>query len=452
VSFGTFITDATTSRTLSGDDAGANITFTNSSNITVTLPNSLGVGFTVNLLQQNMGQVQCAAAAGATVTNLNNYSATAGTYAMITLEVYANSDGSSAVYGVSGQAGPTNSSLTVSVQQVAITIAAGATSNTATITAVTAANAFVLWQGQKGSGSVSLVNSKFQTDITLTNSTTVTATRGVSDASNSVTIYGTVIEFVASAIQSIQQGTIAIGSAATTNTATISAVVTNNTFVHYNGCTLNAAASEAMTTTRGRLNLTNTTTITATRNTSSTDTLTIRYVAVEFKAGILNSAIQTTATTAASTTMTVGAITTVNSRYSMFIYGGYSTNSGTSTISNAPAIKIVDDITVGATTPTGTATTSGFILEFTSAQVKPTSRFRDVVVANTTSATRTIPAVNTAKTAINLLGWFADSALDNEAQGWEGITLTNSTTVTTARTTLSATVALINSYEVIEFL
>ncbi len=453
MSLNSFITDSTTSRTLSDADSNSNITFTNSSTITVTLPNNVSVGFTALLLQQNTGQVQCVAASGATITNLNGYTSTAGQYAAIILEVYANSDGSSAVYSIIGQAGPTNSALTVGTQQFSITIAAGSTSNTATITAVTAANAFVLWQGQTGASIATAVNSKFQTAITLTNSTTVTATRGVSDAGNSVTIFGTVIEFTSAAIQSVQQGTIAIGSGSTSNTATITSVTTTNSFVHFQGENLNAAASETTATTMGKLVLTNATTVTASRNTSSTDTLTVGFVVVEFKSGILHSATQATATAASSTTATVYAITTVNSRYSAFIFGGFSSTSGsTNSPSQFPVIECLNDVLVGAAAPTGTITTSGTIIEFTSAQIKPVQRYRDVIVGNTTSITRTIPAVTTGKTAINFDGWYASSSLTVPSSAWETITLTNATTVTSSRQVLDPTISLINFYEVLEFI
>ena len=68
------VTDATTTRTLSNSDNGKVINFTNSSNITVTIPNTLTAGFGCTLVQSGTGQVQATAGSG---TTLNAYGGTA---------------------------------------------------------------------------------------------------------------------------------------------------------------------------------------------------------------------------------------------------------------------------------------------------------------------------------------------------------------------------------------
>ena len=82
-----------------------------------------------------------------------------------------------------------------SVQQGTITIANASASNTATISSVNTAKAFVLYGGNEWGGSdglsSSLPSALFR--IALTNATTVTASRGNTESSN-VCSY-TVVEF-----------------------------------------------------------------------------------------------------------------------------------------------------------------------------------------------------------------------------------------------------------------
>jgi len=90
--------------------------------------------------------------------------------------------------------------------------------------------------------------------------------------SNIVT-YGT-------AIKSIQKGKITIGNSQTSGTATITSVTTSKAFVLPLGVSLNGA--EGATAFFCRLELTNSTTVTATRGGTSANDLTAGYVVIEF--------------------------------------------------------------------------------------------------------------------------------------------------------------------------
>ena len=92
------VSDTTTARTLSDSDNGKVINFTNSSDITVTIPSTLTAGFGCTLVQSGTGQVQAAAGSG---TTLNAYAGTAttGRYAAINIIPIA-----SASYVVEGDA------------------------------------------------------------------------------------------------------------------------------------------------------------------------------------------------------------------------------------------------------------------------------------------------------------------------------------------------------------
>ena len=82
-------------------------------------------------------------------------------------------------------------------------------------------------------------------------------------------------------IKSIQQGTITVAAATSSNTATISSVATAKAFVLLNGFTFNFNASAANH--FSRVELTNATTVTATRNSAdNTYSTTVAYTVVEF--------------------------------------------------------------------------------------------------------------------------------------------------------------------------
>lgn len=132
------------------------------------------------------------------------------------------------------------SSLIASVQRGTITIGSGASSNTATIAAVNLDHSRVVYLGNDTT--LDQTDSAFAR-VALTNSTTVTATRGLSSASDTVVSYE-VVEYAPGVIKSIQRGTTAVSSA-TTNQA-ITAVQMAKTVVDDLGFTF-ASTSGALT-------------------------------------------------------------------------------------------------------------------------------------------------------------------------------------------------------------
>lgn len=456
MTIGNVITDSTTSRTLSAAaDANADLYFTNAGTIAVTLPNDAPIGMTVNLIQGGTGQVQCTAASGATLSNRQSFTSTAAIYAMITLEVIANSGGSSALWVLTGDGGGASSAVSSpviqSIQQATVTIAAGQTTGTATITAVVVANSYVHYDGTRGAVSTFAATTCLAS-VTLTNATTVTATRNTSDASNAVVVQVTVMEFIATTIiNNIQQGTIAIGNAATTNTATITAVVLANSFVMFQGQTFGAATDETnFARCTGQVALTNTTTVTATRNTASATTLTVGFVVVEFKAGVLTSATQSV-TKAGTTIGALASITSVDPRYSILIYGG-GTNAITSTNMATFNRNVLAD-QIGTLTMTGSASvTSAFmVVEFSAVQIKSVQRIVPKIAANATTGTVALNAVTTNKCLVNYTGHFADTTLTTYNNAWETMSLTSSVLMTATRNITSATIGLTGGAEVIDW-
>lgn len=95
-------TQTGTSFTLGVNDNYTTLILTNSSPITLTLPNSLPVGFNVRIIQGGTGQVTLAAGTGASYVNRSGYTKLAGQNAVGYLLVTANSGGSAAAYNFSG--------------------------------------------------------------------------------------------------------------------------------------------------------------------------------------------------------------------------------------------------------------------------------------------------------------------------------------------------------------
>lgn len=91
-----------TTYTLASSDAGKIVECSNSSAITVTLPNSLGAGFTCTVVQTGAGQVTFSAASGASFAAYSSKTKIAGQDAGVMVYVRSNSGGSSAVYRVMG--------------------------------------------------------------------------------------------------------------------------------------------------------------------------------------------------------------------------------------------------------------------------------------------------------------------------------------------------------------
>jgi len=146
------------------------------------------------------------------------------------------------------------------IQRGTIVIPGASTSNTATITSVQFGNAIVAYLGCTVAGAENPSGSFAR--VTLTDATTVTATKGSgAGGQDDVTVSYEVIEFTSGVVKSIQRSTIAGGAG--TATATISAVNIAKSRVDYLG--MSTSDTGADNTWIARLDLTNATTVTATK-------------------------------------------------------------------------------------------------------------------------------------------------------------------------------------------
>jgi hypothetical protein len=78
-------TQSETTYTLSTNDNGMVIVFTNGSAVTLTVPSGLGVGFSCSIVQYGAGQVTISAGSGATLRLRASSNKTGGQYAIVSL-------------------------------------------------------------------------------------------------------------------------------------------------------------------------------------------------------------------------------------------------------------------------------------------------------------------------------------------------------------------------------
>ncbi len=330
-------------------------------------------------------------------------------------------------------------------QQVSITIASGSTSATATITAV-GANAFIIWQGQHTNVTASTTYNSLIGTLALTNSTTVTATRGASN-SDALTIFGVVIDPTANLVSSVQFGTVSLTTTQTSNTASITSVNTGRSVVFYLG-TSTTTASLSINSVSFGVSLTNSTTVTAARETSTSATQSVAFVVVQFAVGVINS-LQTVSTSYTSANLidskTISAVVTANTFLAL---GGFS--SSNSTVNYWPYLTQtsttnVDAVRIG----TGTSSRTPYftVVEFVSG-ILAQKQTGTITLSSVSSNTATITSANTNKSVCNYLMNNTDSG-NSSNNFWTGAALTNSTTVTATRGGSTGNAKA--SYEVITF-
>lgn len=335
-----------------------------------------------------------------------------------------------------------------SIQRVSITIAAGATTGTASINAVTMASASEHFSG------CTVANTSFNpsTDraaVYLSSTTQLTAVRNTSDASNAIVVYATVIDWVPSAIASIQRGTITMTGTASA-TASLTFTLTNAA-LQCNGLTTTYTSSNPDNS-FGQVALTSGT-VTASRG-STANNMTMYYCLVEFASGILNSNTQQGAVSGTSTSQTA-TISAITMAQTMLFYGGCKYTGGAGT---TPVVDLQLQLT-STTQVTGTAGTSVSgtmsapfsVIEFKSASIKSLQRGLISMSTAQTSNTATITSVNTAATIANYLNfWNSGTASNTYDIKAATIQLTNATTITSNRHGTSSTTDSV-SYEAIEF-
>lgn len=321
-----------------------------------------------------------------------------------------------------------DTSFVNSVQHFSITIAASNTTNTATIDSIDTTRSIILWGGNQGSNTGAFNANYDWGSAELTDATTVTARRGASDG-NTVTVQGTVVTFSSAAVKSVQTGSVALST--TSNTDTISAVTLANSAVIYNGMTSTYTAAD----TRyiySDLVLTDTTTVTASRNLAS-GTNTVYYTVIEFESGILESSTQQVQVTGITTSATA-AISSVDIANSMLFFNGINTTITSAGHKYIPRIELTNSTTVTGiryATSVNKPTIRATVVEFKAADVAGVDR--GAITTSGTTGTATIGAVDTAKTLSNYLGHTSNGIGNATSTSLASLELTDTTTLTATK-------------------
>lgn len=247
-----------------------------------------------------------------------------------------------------------------SIQAGNIAIAPTNTTNTATISTV-GATAFVLYQGTNVSANTT---ANFpQGGVSLTNSTTVTATVPTS-ATITQTVRYMVVDLDSTVVSAVQQVANASTSTTTSDTDTITSVTPGNVSLMWGGISqlsLPTIASDCY-----NLFLTNGTTVTKTRSGTGAISRTVFYTVVTWATAALNGSVQRTSSAlaisaATSATWTLGS--SVSTAKSFVNYNGFSAI-GTNASTLVPALTLSSTTVVASLNTSGTSTPTAEVVQF----------------------------------------------------------------------------------------
>lgn len=226
-------------------------------------------------------------------------------------------------------------------------------------------------------------------------------------------------------VNSVQQGSITIGSGTTSNTATISAVGAE-AFIVYQGQTSTDSSTSQYVDILCRLALTNSTTVMATRNSSTADTPTIKFSVVDPTSALVSGVQAGTVTVTNSGTPVTATITSVSTSLSAVFFLGQSTAG--STFGGAFAdIVLTNSTTVTATVGSnGSGVTISFVVvTFQSGVINSMQSVRTTFTSNVNASnSATITSVVVANTML-AYGGFSSTAFN----GYGNVSLSTSTSI-----------------------
>lgn len=347
----------------------------------------------------------------------------------------------------------TNYITSAGVQNFSITIAALSTTGTATINAV-GSGAYISAGGINPS--VAANSEEIFAYLSLTNSTTITATRTLG-TTGTVVVTGSIVDGdLTNLVKSVQYGTISVPTSSTSASAAISAVTVADTAVHYLGVA-SGDTTLAFKTDLYYINLSSTTSVTAHNGVSGgVVASTVGFVAVQFQSSCLTAnAVQNIALSIATgfTSTTVG-ITSVTPGNAVCFYGGcnsenFATNANPALMNGALTSATVFTIQC-ASSNAFQQNYNASVVEFNSGVLNSSIQRGLVTLTAASSNTASLsPSINTSYSGVNWLGNTTTAGLSvtNEALGEAALTATNTVTVTKN----SATANITGSFEAFEF-
>lgn len=247
---------------------------------------------------------------------------------------------------------------------------------------------------------------------------------------------------------SIQQVSFTIPSGATSATQTISAVGAT-AYALSQGQNTSSNTGNDQTHSAARIELTNSTTVTAFRNASSTATITVNVVVIDANSSLIKSVQSGTVSIAAGTTGTA-TISSVTAANSVVAYLGQTTSTSSFTATHLPGVTLTNATTVTANVNTSGTHTVGFVvIEFQGAVLnQAVQQFSGAFTSASTADTQTIASVTPANSIIIYGGFTSSSSNFGDSYA---IQLTGATTVTLTRTA-TTTGTRTPYYAVVEFI
>ena len=329
-----------------------------------------------------------------------------------------------------------------SIQQVEITIADPATSNTATISSVTTTQTTIIPLGN----TCDVAGNTCEARLTLTNATTVTANRDITETGSDVVVRGMVVEWTSQYVENVEYGTVSIADTASSGTDTPTGTFDGDSLVIHLGNTIDNLPTPGFVDRHARLELTNSTTVTARRGGASNG-LTVSYCAVKFRANVIESVQEAVVTIANPDNTDTATITSVDTSNTLMLWGGMELT-GSVTERHMATVRLTNGTTITGDRDDGTQTTEVMVtaVEFIEGEVTSAQRNRVTFGAGNTTADDTVTSVDTDITLLSYLG--VETPNTTETNSYTRLSLENSTTVRGTRTVSGG--ATIYSYDLIE--
>lgn len=340
-----------------------------------------------------------------------------------------------------------------SVQQVSITIPAGSTSATATISAVDTAKTAVLFQGVN-SNNAGAAPAKSLARIELTDATTVTAYRNTSDASITATVQAVIFEGTSALIKSVQHGTITVNAAGTSNTATVNSVATGKAALVWLGQTTTETSDFAPENFCPRITLTNSTTVTANRA-GNGSAVTVGFCLIEFAPAAVASVEQRSVTFNNTNSSNTDTVSNVAAARTILLGGGMTANDIGGLLNYCATLarfELTDATTVtftDATTYLMSVTYNYTVVQFATGVIRSLQR-GSISLASAAQADGTVSSVNTAKAVVISNSCVPTSGSSNYDRGLSMVKLQSATAVRANRGNATGTATA--GFQLVEFL
>lgn len=345
-------------------------------------------------------------------------------------------------------------SLITSKETFSITVANGASSNTATITSVDKSLSLATLNWTRGAITVDDLNDNYF-NVVLTDATTVTATRSATTGASDMITIGEVLTFDSTFVKEVHHGTVTT-SGTSTASSSFNATKANCAVVFLGVSTPDTADSyDRSHPTLSITGVDTAVTVTATKTDGATNII-VSFAIIEFQTSAITSINEEKMDMIATELTATATITAVTAANTMCLWGGWQSDQiGAVYDSAACSVKLDSTTQVSVTRGASTGACSGVVtvVEFSSSVFTSIERLQTTMGSGetTTDVTLGTTLTDTDTAFINYLGFnLLDASQDvNPAQQFATIEILSTTTIRIIRNTARDN-ALTVSYEVVQ--